>query len=170
MHKKLSKILPTLLLLTSAFLFFGCGEKQSISGKIPSVTFKTYAGESLSMGEEDKQVTLLVFWATWCQPCLMEIPSLIVLHEKLHSSHFRVVAVNVDDPDGQKVKAIIRANGIPYPVVYGSEAIMKQFGGIVALPTAFIIGKNGAIREKLQGVHSEEDLEQKVALALAAAE
>lgn len=168
LNKNLSKILPLSTSLIALFLFFGCGQKETISGKIPAISFKSYAGETVTVSPEDKQVTLLVFWATWCQPCLMEIPALIILHEKYHKQNFRVVSVNVDDPDGQKVMAIQRSYAIEYPLVIGSEAVMKQYGGVVALPTAFLIGKNGTIIEKLQGLHSEEALDKLVTTALAA--
>ncbi len=143
-----------------------CEEKQPISGRIPTVAFKSFTGENITLSAEDKNVTLLVFWATWCQPCIMEIPALVHLHEKFKDRNFRVMSVNVDDPEGQKVRAISREYGITYPVLIGDEAIMKQYGGVNALPTAFLIGKDGLIREKIQGLHPEEDLEHKILLAL----
>src|SRR4051812_19743263 len=100
-------------------MFTGCEEKQPISGKVPTVSFKTYSGESFTLAGDDKDVTLLVFWATWCQPCLMEMPGLVKLHEKYHGRNFRVLSVNVDDREGQKVKAISREFGITYPVLIG---------------------------------------------------
>ncbi len=99
----------------------------------------------------------------------MEVPSLMKLHQKYKDRNFRVVSINVDDPEGQKVKAIIRDFGINYPVLIGNEEIMKQFGGIVALPTSFIVGSDGLIREKLQGLQPEDELERMVLSALAPA-
>ena len=157
-----------LVILAFALSFMGCGEKQAISGRIPTVAFQTYSGEAFTLSAEDKQVTLLVFWATWCQPCLMEIPALVQLHEKYQSRKFRVVSVNVDDSEGQKVRAIIREYGINYPTLIGTEDIMKQFGGIVALPTSFLIGRDGRIVEKLQGLKREEEMERMVVQALGA--
>jgi thiol-disulfide isomerase/thioredoxin len=155
-----------IVLFAILMMFLGCGQKQSISGQIPTIAFKTYAGDSFTLSAEDKTVTLLVFWATWCQPCLMEIPSLVRLHDQFKGRNFRVLAVNVDDPEGQKVRAISREYGITYPVLVGNDEIMKQFGGITGLPTSFIIGKDGRIREKLQGLRPEQELEHKVQLAL----
>jgi peroxiredoxin len=96
----------------------------------------------------------------------MEMPALVKLHSNFKARNFRVISINVDDPDGQKVRAISREYGITYPVLVGNEGIMKQFGGIAALPTSFLIGKDGRIREKLQGLRSEQELEHKVLLAL----
>jgi thiol-disulfide isomerase/thioredoxin len=156
-----------LVLLAFSLVLVACGEKQAISGRIPSVVFKTYAGESISLDEAQKDLTLLVFWATWCQPCIMEIPALVRLHEKYQGQNFRVLSVNVDDPDGQKVRAIGREYGINYPLIVGSEATMRQFGGVTALPTSFLITRDGKILEKLQGLRTEEDLEAMILAALA---
>jgi thiol-disulfide isomerase/thioredoxin len=157
------------LLLSGLMLLTACQEKRPITGKVPTLSLKSFSGESFTLGGDGKDVTLLVFWATWCQPCLMEIPSLVKLHEKYRDRNFRVVAINVDDPEGQKVKSIARDFGINYPVLIGDEDIMKQFGGIVALPTSFLIGREGRIREKLQGLQPEDELEQMILLALGSA-
>lgn len=155
-----------LTLLVLLFAITSCQEKRPITGKIPTVALKTYSGETLTLSGEDDDVTLLVFWATWCRPCLMEMPTLVKLHEKYRDRNFRVVSINVDDPGGQKVKPISRDYGINYPVLIGNEEVMKQFGGVQALPTSFIIGRDGRIREKLQGLYPEEHLEQLVLKAL----
>ncbi|MEO7426771.1 MAG: TlpA disulfide reductase family protein [Fibrobacteria bacterium] len=150
-------------------LLAGCQEKRAISGKVPTLSLKNFSGETFTLAGEDKDVTLLVFWATWCQPCLMEVPTLVKFHEKFRDRNFRVVSVNVDDPEGQKVKAIVRNYGINYPVLIGNEDVMKQFGGIVALPTSFLIGRDGRIREKLQGLRPEDELETMILAALSPA-
>jgi thiol-disulfide isomerase/thioredoxin len=144
----------------------GCGEKQAISGKAPSLALKTYSGETFTLSGDDKDVTLLVFWATWCRPCLMEIPTLVKLHGKYRDKDFRVVAINVDDPEGKKVKSIAKEFGIPYPILIGNEDVMHKFGGVEALPTSFLIGRDGKIREKLQGLYPEEHLDGLVAAAV----
>lgn len=153
-------------LLVLLFPIASCQEKRPITGKIPTVALKTYSGETITLAGENDDVTLLVFWATWCQPCLMEMPALVKLHDKYRDRNFRVVSINVDDPEGQKVKSISRDFGINYPVLIGNEEVMKQFGGVQALPTSFLIGRDGRIREKLQGLYPEEHLEQLVIKAL----
>ncbi|MDB5105769.1 MAG: hypothetical protein JWP91_3458 [Fibrobacteres bacterium] len=167
MHKPVYRILTVMGLLAGFALFSSCQEKRPITGKVPTVALKSYSGETFTLAGDDKDVTLLVFWATWCQPCLMEMPTLVKLHEKYRDRNFRVVSINVDDPEGQKVKSIARDFGINYPVLIGNEDIMKQFGGITALPTSFLIGRDGRIREKLQGLYPEEQLEHLVTQALA---
>lgn len=162
---------PLYRLLTAAFLgltlfLAGCQDKKPISGKAPTVSLKSFSGETYTVTGDDKDVTLLVFWATWCRPCLMEVPTLVKLHDKYRDRNFRVVSINVDDPEGQKVKAIAKEFGITYPILIGNEDVMKQFGGVQALPTSFLIDREGHIRERLQGLYPEERLEGLVAAAV----
>lgn len=148
-------------------LLAGCGEGRPISGKVPTVSLKSYSGETYTVAGDDKDVTLLVFWATWCRPCLMEMPTLVKLHGKYRDRNFRVVSINVDDPEGKKVKSIAREYGINYPILIGNEDVMKQYGGVQALPTSFLIGRDGRIRQKLQGLYPEDHLDGLVAAELA---
>ena len=145
----------------------GCQDKQPISGKVPTLALKSYSGETYTVAGDDKDVTLLVFWATWCRPCLMEVPTLVKLHDKYRDRKFRVVSINVDDPEGKKVKSIAKEFGITYPILIGNEDIMRQFGGVQALPTSFLIDREGHIRQKLQGLYPEDHLEGLVAAAVA---
>jgi thiol-disulfide isomerase/thioredoxin len=167
LRKPVYRLFTLFILGSASILLLACQEKRPITGKVPTVALKSYSGETITLGGEDDAVTLLVFWATWCQPCLMEMPTLVKLHDKYRDRKFRVVSINVDDPEGQKVKSIARDFGINYPVLIGNEEIMKQFGGITALPTSFLIGRDGRIREKIQGLYPEEHLENMVLKALA---
>ena len=167
MFSSLYRLLTLAFLAATLTLLPGCGDKRAISGKAPSLALKTYSGETFTMTGNDQSVTLLVFWATWCRPCLMEIPTLVKLHDKYRDKNFRVVSINVDDQEGKKVKSIVKEFGITYPVLVGSEEVMHQFGGVEALPTSFLIGRDGRIREKVQGLYPEEHLDGLVAAALA---
>jgi thiol-disulfide isomerase/thioredoxin len=167
LSSSLYRFLTPVLLAATLLLLPGCGDKRAISGKAPSLSLKTYSGEAFSMTGNDQSVTLLVFWATWCRPCLMEVPTLVKLHDKYRDKNFRVVSINVDDKEGKKVKSIVKEFGITYPVLMGDEEVMHQFGGVEALPTSFLIGRDGRIREKLQGLYPEEHLDGLVAAAVA---
>lgn len=155
--------LPAILALSLLFVN-GCGEgRKPITGEIPLLTLDTFSGEPFTLEAGKKDATLLVFWAAWCGPCIMEIPALVQLHEKYRSRAFQVVSINVDNPDAlPKAKAIAAKYGINYPTLIGSEETMKQFGGVQALPTSFLIGKDGRIKEKLMGLRSEAELERKI--------
>lgn len=160
---RIGKVLGFLALFS---LLLGCKESsRGITSQAPHLVLKDYGGETVRVDDYTNQVTLLVFWATWCAPCIMEIPALMKLHEKYRDSRFRVISINVDDPEGSKVRSIADQYGINYPLLVGNDDSMKRFGGINSLPTSFIIGTDGKIKEKLQGLYPESILEEKVLAA-----
>lgn len=161
---KTSGPIPHCLTLAVTLLFAACGEdRRPISGQIPAVTLDSFAGKPFTLNAAEKEATLLVFWASWCGPCIMEIPALIRLHEKYQGRAFQVVSINVDEPGAlAKAKDLAAKYGINYPTLIGSQETMRDFGGVNALPTSFLIGKDGRIREKMMGLRSEAELEEKV--------
>lgn len=140
-----------------------CSKESQIRGGIPSLALKTYAGEPYPITAGDSLVTLLVFWATWCRPCIMEIPTLVVLQEKFRDRGFRVVGINIDDPGGGKALPIMSRFGVNYPMLVGNDETTRVFGGVNALPTSFLIGRDGKIKEKIQGLLPGYMMEEKVA-------
>jgi len=155
-----------LLFVTLSLMAVGCRDSDHQMGDAPTVSLKTYAGETYTVSPRDQVVTLLVFWATWCGPCLMEIPTLVELHKKYSDRKFRVVAINVDDSVGTKAKAIMERFGITYPVLIGTDQTSHDYGGIQAIPTSFLIGRDGKLKEKIQGLESPEKLERLVVAEL----
>lgn len=138
----------------------GC-KKPVPSNRIPSVTLKTYSGESVTFGPDDGKVTLVVFWATWCAPCVEEIPQLKDFHKKYADKGFRVIAINIDDPEGNTAPALMRRYAINYPVlVEVDEKAENAFGGLRALPTSFLVGRDGTVKKKLEGLYPAEAVEQ----------
>lgn len=91
---------------------------------------------------------LLNFWATWCAPCMHEIPVLIAAQTKYEKTGLQIVGVAMDDPDA--VRTLMREKGFNYPSLVGDEAvqtIMEQFGNTLgALPYTVLIAPDGVIR------------------------
>jgi len=84
------------------------------------------------------------------------------LQNKFKDRGFRVVAVNVDDQEGTKARTIQQQFGINYTFLSGTNEVSEDFGGVYALPTSFLIGRDGMVKEKLVGLHSLEEVQAKV--------
>jgi thiol-disulfide isomerase/thioredoxin len=142
----------------------GCEKKGrgAEPGAIPPIALTTLEGKTYTFGPEDKQVTLVVFWATWCRPCLMEIPDLMALHERYGDRGFRVVSINIDDPEGQKMAAVYQEYNINYPMLMDDGTSEEKFGGLRALPTAFLIGRDGKVKRIIEGLHPADAVEAEV--------
>ena len=156
------------LLLTSLLLgllliafFTGC-EKKNGTDKIPEISLLTYQTKPFTFGPKDTAVTLVVFWATWCRPCLMEIPDLVRLQDLYGKRGFRVVGINIDDPEGSVAIPIAMKLGVNYPILIGDQETETAFGGLRALPTSFLVGRDGRIKQRLEGLYPPEKVEQLV--------
>jgi thiol-disulfide isomerase/thioredoxin len=153
------------LVLLFGLLPTGCDsgkKKDSDTGRIPPVSLTNLDGKTYSFGPEDGKVTLVVFWATWCQPCLMEIPSLVEWHEKYRDRGFRVVSINIDDPEGQKMAAIYQKYRVNYPMLMDDGTSEQKFGGLQALPTSFLLGRDGKARKAFVGLHPPKVVEKAI--------
>ena len=94
------------------------------------------------------KVVLVNFWATWCGPCRMEIPEFNELYEKYSQKGLEIVGISISDTKKQ-LENFIKSFDVDYPILYGStkemNKIMREYGGVYAVPSSFLIGKNGSI-------------------------
>lgn len=86
---------------------------------------------------------LVNFWATWCPPCLSEIPELSSLHDAHKDSDLVVIGIAIDSGSSSKVADFSKVHGISYPVVMGNRKIVAQIGKLNVLPTSYLYAPNG---------------------------
>jgi cytochrome c biogenesis protein CcmG/thiol:disulfide interchange protein DsbE len=109
-------------------------------------------GKPVTLSAAHGKVILLNFWATWCGPCRAEIPDLIELQTK-YKDRLQIIGISVDDDDADAVKKVVTETGINYPVAMASPEVRMQYGGIVALPTSFVLDTEGRVVQKHEGLH-----------------
>jgi thiol-disulfide isomerase/thioredoxin len=118
-------------------------------------------GNSISTVALKGKVILVNFWATWCPPCRQEIPELVELQEK-YKNRLQIIGVSMDeDASPQEVNAFAAKAGINYPVVMGRD-IAKEYGGVPALPTSFVVNKNGGVVQKHVGLLDKDQAETEI--------
>jgi peroxiredoxin len=123
-------------------------------------TLKDLAGREVRLSDYKGKVLLLDFWATWCGPCRIEIPGFVEMYDKYKSRGFEVVGIVVLDefrnagPFAQQFK-------MNYPVLNGDgrDDIEEAYGPLFALPTTFIIDRDGWICHKHIGLTARETFE-----------
>ena len=93
---------------------------------------------------------LVMFFATWCPPCIQEIPNLIDLQNQYAKKNFSVLGISVDQEKGV-VKTLIDKKSINYPVMMADRAVTRDFGGIYGIPTAFLVNRKGQVMKKYTG-------------------
>jgi len=118
-------------------------------------------GQPLQLSSYRGKVVLLDFWATWCVPCKEEIPHLVEFQQKYGDRGLQVIGISMDDaPD--PVRTFAQQFHMNYPVVMGNAKVGEIYGGVLGLPIAFVIGRNGLIYSKKIGSVDMAVLEREI--------
>jgi cytochrome c biogenesis protein CcmG/thiol:disulfide interchange protein DsbE len=96
------------------------------------------------------KVVLLNFWASWCGPCLTEMPIFAQWQNQYNGRGLQVIGVSMDDSVHDAASAVAKLR-LDYPVVMGDEHIGIAYGGVLGLPVTFLIDRSGIIRGRYQG-------------------
>ena len=121
----------------------------------PPFLLQDLDGNVVSTAQWQGKVVLLNFWATWCPPCRQEIPILVDLAKK-YKDNLLIVGVLVDDGSPDDVREFAKAFHMNYPVVMWSHELVSEYGGVPALPTTFLINKDGRVVQKHEGLYPPE--------------
>lgn len=124
----------------------------------PDVVLPTLAGDSLRLAELRGRVVLVNFWATWCAPCRVEIPDLAALHTELADEGLTVVGVALEEDGPTVVAPFVAEHAIPYPIALDDGTAAGAFGGVLGLPTTFIIAPDGRVVRRLLGIFRPEEM------------
>src|SRR5262249_12305822 len=110
-------------------------------------------GRTIAQADLAGKVVLVNFWATWCGPCREEVPELIALKEK-YRGKLLIIGISQDSEPPATVKAFAQARGMNYPVVMDTDALDNLFPGVSALPTTFLVDREGRVVKKHVGMLS----------------
>lgn len=132
---------------------------QVIGTQRPEVHLPGLEGEPRSLAEFGERVILLNFWATWCPPCLEEIPALMALQHELGPDGLQVVGLALDDREA--TRTFVREHGVSYPILVGGESaftLAEQFGNLpTTLPYTAVIDRDGVIRAVHRGALTQAE-------------
>ena len=128
----------------------------------PNFALKDAEGKTVHLSEYRGKVVLLDFWATWCDPCRLEIPWFIEMQRKNKDRGFEVLGVSMDDEGWEVVKPFMKTVGVNYRVLIGNDQTTELYGGVDSLPTTFLIDRQGKIAAVHIGLASKKDFEDGV--------
>ena len=137
-----------------------------VGSRAPEYTAFDLDGDSVSLSAYRGDVVLLNLWATWCAPCLKEMPALQRLHEQLSRDGLRIVAVSVDAPPslsnplgqlGSDIEDFISRFGLTFTVLRDPSGKIQRVYQSAGLPSTYIIDRTGRIRRKVMGAREWDD-------------
>lgn len=137
-----------------------------VIGPAPKWNLKDVHGQPISSEQFKGKVVVVDFWATWCGPCRTEIPGYVDLQRKYGKDGLVIVGVSLDQAGPAVVEDFVKKFGVNYQMVMGDDDVQTAFGGVEAIPTTFLIDRNGQIRDRKVGAESADEYHKKVAALL----
>ncbi len=148
---KTKNIASFILALLLIFPFASPAASLSAKDRAPDFIMQTLDGKKVSLADFTGKYILMNFWATWCGPCKVEMPSLEALHNKFKSRNFAVLAVSNDIFGAKVVKPFVEAHKMSFTVSLDQDLEVSSRYGVVSLPTTFLIDPSGVIIGVLNG-------------------
>jgi thiol-disulfide isomerase/thioredoxin len=123
-----------------------------------SFVFKDLQGHEQRLQDYRGKWVLVNFWATWCPPCLEEIPDMVALHEAHKNNDLAVIGVALDSTKESVIEFVAKYK-ISYPIVFGNYDLAEQVGEVDVLPTSYLFDPTGKLVSYQQGMVTRESVE-----------
>ncbi len=140
---------------------------DSLSG----LPLKDLQDRDITLAQFRGQVVLVNFWATWCEPCQVEIPWMIALQKKYGPRGFTILGLSMDEDGKKAVEPFLeqkrfdvagQKEAMNYPILLGNDSIGAKFGGILGLPTSMLFTRDGRKIKTITGVIDRDDLSKTI--------
>jgi thiol:disulfide interchange protein DsbD len=142
------------------------GAAPAVDSPLAGVSMTTLDGGAFDAAPLAGKVVVVNFWATWCVPCVKEIPSFNKIHKELGGKGVAVLGVSMDDEDAlAKVKTFLAKHPMQYAVALGSDKVSERFQ-LNNYPVTVVFDRSGKVRKRFEGFASEQSLEDAVKTAL----
>ena len=133
-----------LCLLAPAVAFAADALQPGAGGPAPALTGKTLDGGTFALADFRGRIVLVNFWATWCVPCVAEMPALQRLRERLARRRVEVVAVNFQE-NAARIAPFVERLGLTFPVVRDHDGTIRAAWNVTVFPTTFVVGPDRRI-------------------------
>mgnify|MGYP003575930896 FL=1 len=119
---------------------------------MPDIQFENGEGDAISLADFRGKIVLLNIWATWCGPCIVEMPTLEALHREFKDTDLRIVAVSIDQAQTEHaIQEFVTKLGLTFEVVHDPEGDITRDYQVMGYRETFVIGRDGVIRKKVIG-------------------
>jgi cytochrome c biogenesis protein CcmG, thiol:disulfide interchange protein DsbE len=142
-------------------LLCGAVHATGVGDTVPDFSRRDLAGRVLHLSDYRGKLVLLNFWASWCGPCLQEMPKFSAWQQHYGAQGLQVIGVSMDD-DAAPVNQLLARHPVSYPIIIGDARLGETFGGVLGLPESYLIDPQGRIIARFQGEPSLAKLEAQI--------
>lgn len=142
-----------LILLQTKDSFYNQSSGPQLEKGLPAPNFSLpdLDRKMVSLADYKGKVVLINIWATWCPPCVEEMPSMEKLYQELKGEGFEILAVSIDESGAKVVLPFMKKHKLSFPALTDSKGIIKRLYQTTGVPESFIIDKDGVLVEKVIG-------------------
>jgi len=127
---------------------------QLMGNLAPDFELQGLDGKSMKLSDFRGKAVLLNFWATYCEPCKIEIPWFVELQKEYGPQGFQIVGVAMDDASTEDIAKFAKEMGVNYPILLGKESVGQSYGGVSVLPISFSLDRDGKLIAREFGLQS----------------
>jgi cytochrome c biogenesis protein CcmG/thiol:disulfide interchange protein DsbE len=133
-----------------AVMLCGTVNSKNVGDTAPDFSRTDFAGRPVHLADYRGKLVLLNFWASWCGPCLQEMPRFFGWQKDYGARGLQIIGVSMDD-DGAAAERLLARRPAPYPMLLGDAKLGETFGGVRGLPLTFLIDPRGRIAGRYEG-------------------
>lgn len=126
------------------------GNRIMLGKAFPDLEFESLAGDTINIGQMKGKVVLIDFWASWCGPCVYEMPAVVSIYEEYHGKGFEIVGISLDG-DRSALERFMKSQGMKWPQYYdgrGWDNRVSSHFGINSIPATVLLDREGIVRYK----------------------
>lgn len=155
---RISGLIATIVLLAATS---APQDATMVGRQAPDFTLEGLSGYKVRLSDYKGKVILLDFWATWCTPCQTEVPRFISLQNAYGRQGLQIIGISMDDSltPVRKFQSRFKMN---YPVAIGTAKVATAYGGVLGLPMAFLIGRDGRIVKEYNSDSDPDTMEEEI--------
>ena len=140
------------LAISAVLMSVACGVPPTQQNTVaPAFDLQNIAGGRTTLASYQGKVVVVDFWATWCTPCIKEIPEYTDFYAKNKSRGVEMVGVVFDSGEPSEIQEFLQKTKVAYPQLVGADDLLEKYNANQGFPTTFVIGKKGQIVKKVLG-------------------